>query len=86
MAMDGSGNVFIADYEQHRVRKITTSGTITTVAGNGQSGNSGEGGPAVNADRVRRWVGRRDGTVRISRLAWRTIAHTVASSRAWRPL
>jgi len=49
LVVDGAGNVFVADYEHHRVRKIATDGTITTVAGTGVSGFSGDGGPAVSA-------------------------------------
>ena len=47
--VDGSGNLFFADRENHRVRRVDTSGTITTVAGNGVFGYSGDGGPAALA-------------------------------------
>jgi sugar lactone lactonase YvrE len=40
------GVVYIADSDNHRVRKVDTSGTITTVAGTGQPASSGDGGPA----------------------------------------
>jgi uncharacterized protein (TIGR03437 family) len=46
---DASGNLYIADLSNGRVRKISTAGVITTVAGNGGIGYSGDGGPAVNA-------------------------------------
>jgi uncharacterized protein (TIGR03437 family) len=49
VAVDGAGNVFIADFGASRVRKIAVDGTITTVAGNGISGFSGDGGPATRA-------------------------------------
>jgi hypothetical protein len=49
VAVDAAGNVYIADPGNHRVRKVSTSGTITTVAGNGSPGFSGDGGPATNA-------------------------------------
>ncbi len=49
IAVDASGNVYIADSNNERVRKVDTSGTITTVAGNGNSGYSGDGGPATGA-------------------------------------
>ncbi len=49
VAVDASGNIFISDSFNHRIRKITTDGIITTVAGNGQPGFSGDGGPAVAA-------------------------------------
>ncbi len=47
--MDGAGNLFLTDRVTHRVRKITTAGVITTVAGNGTMGFSGDGGPAIQA-------------------------------------
>jgi trimeric autotransporter adhesin len=49
LAIDGSGNIYIADYWNHRIRKINTSGIITTVAGNGVAGFSGDGGLATSA-------------------------------------
>jgi hypothetical protein len=50
LALDGSGNVYIADRYNHRIRKIDIStGIITTVAGNGSIGSSGDGGLATNA-------------------------------------
>ena len=49
IAVDGAGNLYIADFSNNRVRKVSTGGTITTVAGNGNSGYSGDGGPAINA-------------------------------------
>ncbi|MFF1377448.1 hypothetical protein [Streptomyces sp. NPDC058308] len=47
VAVDGSGNVYIADTHNHRVRRITPEGAITTVAGNGDAGFVSDGGPAV---------------------------------------
>ena len=49
VAVDAAGNVFIADTDIHRIRKINTTGVITTVAGNGSGGFSGDGGPATSA-------------------------------------
>jgi len=50
LAVDASGNLYIADYSNNRVRKVAaTDGTITTVAGNGTSSYSGDGGPATSA-------------------------------------
>jgi uncharacterized protein (TIGR03437 family) len=49
LALDGAGNLYFADTQNFRVRKVDTKGIITTVAGNGQSGNSGDGGPATSA-------------------------------------
>lgn len=48
VAVDSSGNVFIADTFNHRIRKVS-NGTITTVAGNGTAGYSGDGGQATSA-------------------------------------
>lgn len=50
IAVDGEGNLFIADTSNHRIRKVDGNGIITTVAGTGTSGFSGDGGPAINAD------------------------------------
>ena len=49
VALDGAGNLFIADSNNSRVRKVSPSGIITTVAGNGTRGSSGDGGPATSA-------------------------------------
>jgi trimeric autotransporter adhesin len=49
LALDNAGNLYVADTANYRVRKISPEGTITTVAGNGTFGFSGDGGPAINA-------------------------------------
>jgi uncharacterized protein (TIGR03437 family) len=49
VAVDASGNLYIADTYNNRVRKVSTSGIITTVAGNGSVGYSGDGGPGASA-------------------------------------
>jgi trimeric autotransporter adhesin len=49
IATDSTGNLYIADTHNRRIRKIDTSGIITTVAGNGVNDFSGDGGPAVKA-------------------------------------
>jgi len=49
VAVDGSGNLFIADTQNARIRRVSTSGVITTIAGTGQWGYSGDGGPASSA-------------------------------------
>lgn len=48
VAVDGSGNVYIADRGNHRIRKISTDGKITTVAGNGMQGSGTDGDPALS--------------------------------------
>ncbi len=50
MAVDGSGTVYITDAGNHRVRKVSASGIITTIAGTGTAGFSGDGGAATAAD------------------------------------
>jgi sugar lactone lactonase YvrE len=49
VAVDSSGNIYIADGQNHRIRKVSTRGIITTIAGNGSPGYSGDGGPAITA-------------------------------------
>src|ERR1700741_118902 len=46
---DASGNMYIADALNHRIRKINTNGIITTIAGTGVTGYSGDGGAATAA-------------------------------------
>jgi sugar lactone lactonase YvrE len=49
IAADDSGNLFIADTKNHRIRKVSADGIITTVAGTGTSGFVGNNGPAAEA-------------------------------------
>jgi sugar lactone lactonase YvrE len=50
IALDRLGNVYITDYRDHRVRKVSLDGTITIFAGiGGKGGFSGDGGPATKA-------------------------------------
>lgn len=49
LAFDKSGNLYIADRNNHRIRKVDTRGTISTVAGTGTAGFTGDGGPAIKA-------------------------------------
>ncbi len=46
---DAAGNVYFADSTNWRVRQIAANGVITTIAGNGTRGTSGDGGPAISA-------------------------------------
>jgi sugar lactone lactonase YvrE len=48
LAVDTAGNLYIADFVNNRIRKVS-GGTIATVAGTGLSGYSGDGGPATSA-------------------------------------
>jgi trimeric autotransporter adhesin len=49
VSVDSSGNLYIADNGNNRIRKVS-NGTITTVAGNGTAGYSGDNGPATSAE------------------------------------
>jgi trimeric autotransporter adhesin len=50
IAIDGSGNVYIADRGNNCIRKITAGGTITSIVGNGINAYSGDNGPATAAE------------------------------------
>ena len=49
VAVDDSGILYIADTGNHRIRRVDTAGIITTIAGTGEAGFGGDGGPAVEA-------------------------------------
>jgi hypothetical protein len=49
IALGPDGSLYLADYSNHRVRRIAPDGTITTVAGTGGASNTGDGGPATSA-------------------------------------
>jgi sugar lactone lactonase YvrE/PKD repeat protein len=55
MAVEGSGNLYIADTLNNRIRMVNASGIISTVAGNGTAGYSGDGGAATNAELDNPW-------------------------------
>src|SRR4029077_20306000 len=56
VALDSAGNLYIADTYNNRIRQVTpgnpptTTGTLTTIAGNGVAGFAGDGGPAASAE------------------------------------
>lgn len=50
LTLDTDGNIYFADLNNHVIRKIDTSGDISTVAGTGSPGYSGDGGPSVDAE------------------------------------
>jgi Secretion system C-terminal sorting domain/NHL repeat len=50
ICLDKAGNIFILDYGNFRIRKVSISGIVSTVAGNGVSGNNGDGGMATAAN------------------------------------
>ena len=49
VALDSIGNLYFADWLNNRIRKVDTNGIISTVAGNGQAVDTGDGGAATNA-------------------------------------
>ena len=49
LSFDASGNLYIADNGDSRIRKVNTAGIISTIAGTGVHGFNGDGGPAIDA-------------------------------------
>jgi class 3 adenylate cyclase len=49
IAIDSAGDIYIADSQNNRVRRVDPQGIITTIAGSGQAGYGGDGGPATKA-------------------------------------
>lgn len=49
ITVDSSGNIYFSDQYNQRIRKVDKNGIITTIAGNGNAGYSGDGGPATAA-------------------------------------
>jgi uncharacterized protein (TIGR03437 family) len=49
VAMDSAGNLYLADRDNNRIRRVAPGGTITTIAGTGQPGDSGDGASATSA-------------------------------------
>ena len=50
LVLDGGGNLYIADAGNSRIRKVDQNGIITTIAGTGSAGFSGDGGAATSAE------------------------------------
>jgi sugar lactone lactonase YvrE len=50
VAIDPSGNLYISDRDNARIRRVIATGTISSVVGNGTAGYSGDGGPAIGAE------------------------------------
>jgi cysteine-rich repeat protein len=65
LAVDGLGDVIVADTDNHRIRRITDDGTIWTIAGTGVEGFSGDGGPAINAELANPYAVAVDATGRV---------------------
>ena len=55
LAIDSEGNLYFVEIGNERVRKVDASGIITTLAGTGTRGYSGDGGPATEAEIARPW-------------------------------
>ena len=49
IALDRAGNLYLSDTDNHRVRRVAPNGTISTVAGTGEAGFGGDGGPGPSA-------------------------------------
>src|SRR5205085_2105616 len=49
VAVDSADTLYVADYDNHRVRKVAADGKISTVAGTGTAGSDGDDGPATSA-------------------------------------
>lgn len=56
VALDAAGNLYFTDVLNFRIRRISTAGVITTVAGTGRVSLSGDGGPATSADSAPCWM------------------------------
>lgn len=50
LALGTDGSIYVADTGNHRIRRVNPSGIVTTIAGTGRSGYTGDGGPALDAD------------------------------------
>lgn len=55
IALDEEGRLYFAEWRGHRVRRVNTEGKLETVAGTGQPGSKGDGGPSLKAQLNRPW-------------------------------
>ncbi|MFN0102495.1 MAG: IPT/TIG domain-containing protein [Bryobacteraceae bacterium] len=95
IVVDPAGNIYFSDFLNFRIRKIATTGVISTVAGTGRFSLSGDGGPATAADSLPCWIAlgpdgslyfsddgdaRLNGNKRVRRVAPNGIISTVAGT------
>jgi len=95
LAVDAAGNLYISDAEDHRLRRVSASGVITTAAGNGAFGLRGDNGPAVESQLYRPYGVATDalgnvyladlGNQRVRRISPSGIITTIAGSGEIRP-
>ena len=78
IAIDSAGNIFIADTDNDRIRKVDTSGNISTVAGNGTPGFSGDGSAATSAQLNFPWASRS-----IPRVISSSVTRITTASARW---
>ena len=82
MVTDSHGNLYIADTNNYRVREVSVAGKITTFAGTGVNGFSGDGGPATSAEvGAPRALAFRNNTVYISRAGKNRVRMVPLSTR-----
>lgn len=73
VAADAAGNIYVADYGNNRIRKISAdTGIMTTIAGNGSSGSSGDGGSALDAGLAGPWAVAVDASGNVFTAEWIT--------------
>jgi sugar lactone lactonase YvrE len=63
VAVDGAGNVYIADAFNHRIRKVTPQGVVTTIAGSGQQGHADGAGASARFNSPLDIAAQADGTL-----------------------
>src|ERR1039457_4435003 len=85
VAVDADDNLYIADSLNSRIRRVTPAGVITTVAGNGEAGYSGDGGPATSARLAHPWgvVAARNGKLYFTEVDSNVIRSLEIASPLW---